>query len=92
MIVKSDEMLNEMRYISQEGVSIEASKGEHDDLVIGGALACVMWKEQVQMYLLSQQIVWSEESDRREAEDVVDDSFIGGIVDRMVGNSHRKSK
>jgi len=91
IIIKSDDLIEEMRYVTQDGASIEAASGQHDDLVIASALACVAWKESIQMYLLSQRKIWSPETDVLPKDGEEDkDSIVHGLLDNMLGGEWRE--
>lgn len=61
--VNSIELLDEMRTLRQEGVSIAASEGNKDDRAMAYAMACRAWMDQEMMGLVAQQR--TRENERR---------------------------
>ncbi len=57
--IRSIDLLNEMRYIINDGSSVEAETGKHDDLVIATALACVYFRQHIQPKLYAKNMTYA---------------------------------
>jgi hypothetical protein len=66
MLIKSEELLEEMRWIQQNDKGIEsASRNVHDDRVIATALAIEGWKKMLLPELYQANIRWETEEVRQ---------------------------
>lgn len=82
IVVRSMELVNEMKAVVREGGSAPAAPaGKNDDRVIAAALACMTWTEQLRAQLLAQGVIWKPPTVATPTEAAQD-----SVAERMVQN------
>jgi hypothetical protein len=62
LIVRSSELVEEMKTIIRDGGSAPSARsGKKDDRVVGSALAVMCWNDQLRQQLLNAGIIWAED-------------------------------
>jgi hypothetical protein len=62
LIVRSQELVEEMKTIIRDGGSAPAARsGKKDDRVVGSALAVMCWNDQLRQQLLNAGVIWAED-------------------------------
>jgi hypothetical protein len=68
LVVRSSELVEEMKTIIRDGGSAPAARsGKKDDRVVGSALAVMCWNDQLRQQLLNAGIVWAEDPETGKA-------------------------
>lgn len=68
MVVRSHDLVEEMRTIVRDGGSAPAARsGKKDDRVVGAGLAVMCWDDQMRSSLLARNLIWAEDEQTGEA-------------------------
>jgi hypothetical protein len=85
LVIRSLEMVEEMKSVKRDGGAAPAAPtGRKDDRVVGAALACMCWSDQMRQGLLGQRQIWIPEENKEVARVPTPmEGVIGKYFDRL---------
>ena len=83
IVIKSEECLEEMKYISNEGITIVTAGKKHDDRIMATGLATIPWKDGLQMRCIQEGVKYAPEDELEKTEQEQVNAFMQGVLQSM---------